>query len=380
MKPTKSSERKSYHGIASDLTSKIESGIFAEGSFLPIERDLIAEYGVTRTTIRRALASLVEEGHGRLVPNKGVLAVRKGQAATKAIGFVDGSTTVLRSLYSKLSASFLNIGYHLVHIDSQVIGLENALLFAHERQFDGAFVWSFEGFPDPGLIQNVQKSLPLVVLDHSLGSVGTDLVTFDYMQMAHEAVEHLAKSGRKRIAVTGMLDMLDTTHQRFSGYLRGLFANDIIPDVRDFVFCYTSGYREPNYEQLTLRLQALDRPDAIFVLQDEFVPGVVECVLECNLSIPDDIAIATIGDDVVVSVGGQGITAVHCDWEGFAQEAMDLMLQRIREPDGSRICLIGKHELVPGGSAERFAGSAHAQTYMVTRRGRAGASDRFVSK
>jgi LacI family transcriptional regulator len=380
MKPTKASDRTSYHKIAGELIQQVRTGGFVEGSFLPIERDLMAEYGVTRTTVRRALSQVVEEGFGKLVPNKGVLAVRKGATGSKAIGFIDGSSVVLRSLYARLNASFLNLGYHLVHIDSQVIGLENALLFAHEREFEGAFVWSFEGFPDNALLERIQRTMPLVALDHSLGSFHSDLVTFDYMKMAHEAVGHLIKSGRRRIAVTGMLDMLDTTHQRFSGYMRGLFENGQTPDVRDYVFCYTSGYLPPNHDHLASRLASADRPDALFVMQDEFVPGVVQTVLGCGLRIPDDIAIATIGDDVVVSVGGQDITAVHCDWDGFAGMALDLMLRRIKEPHGPRERLLGKHEVVSSQPSTKFVGDANAQTLMVTRRGRAGAKEGFATK
>ena len=380
MKGKISSVQKSYHSIASDLVAKINAGLFAEGTFLPIERDLISVYGVTRTTIRRALAALVEEGHGQLVPNKGVLAVRKSAPGSKAIAFIDGSTLVLRSLYAQLNAAFLNLDYHLVHIDSQLIGLENALLFAQDRHLEGAFVWSFEGFPDVELLERIQAGMPIVALDHRLGSFDSDIVTFDYFQMAQDATGHLIRSGRKRVAVTGMLDMLDTTHDRFSGYMRGQFVNGRSPDVRDFVFCHTSGYAEPNYEQLMNRLRDPDRPDALFVMQDEFVPGVVDAVLQCGLSIPGDIAVATIGDDVVVTVEGQEVTAVRCDWEGFSQEAMNLMLKRIREPAGPRMRIVGRHELVPGGPSERFAAGAHAHTYMVTRRRRTAGSDSLVNK
>jgi DNA-binding LacI/PurR family transcriptional regulator len=375
MKDDRSASGKSYHAIADDLIQKIESGVFPEGKYLPIEKDLISEYGVTRTTVRRALAALVEDGYGQLVPNKGVVALRKHKTGTKAIGFIDGSSIVLRLLYSKLSAAFLNEGYHLVHIDSQVIGLENALLFAQEHQFESAFVWSFDGFPDSDLLKRVQEKLPIVVLDHSIRGVETDLVTFDYLQMAHQVVDHLIQQGCKRVTVTGMLDMLDTTHDRFSGYLSALFANHMTPTVRDFNFCYTSGYGEPNYDQLISRLKSADRPDAIFVMQDEFVPGVVECILQCGLSISEDVRVATIGDDVVVSVGGQGITAVHCDWDAFALDAMKLMLKRMRDPMGKRERLIGKYELVPGEIREAKAMGGHAQSLVVTSRRRRGMAD-----
>ena len=338
---------KSYRAIALDLIKKIASGDVEEGSFLPVERSLIEEYGVTRTTVRRALADLVDQGHGKLVPNRGVVALKKRPPGSKAIGFVAGSSVVLRSLYAKLNSTLLNMGYYLVHIDSQSIGLENALLFAQEHGFIGVFIWSFEGYPDAELLARVQETMPVVALDHKLGSFDSDIVSFDYLEMANRAVGYLYQAGRKRVAVSGMMDMLNTTHGRFSGYMKAVFANGCIPDVRDYAFCFTSD-STANYDQLTARLKSADRPDAIFVMQDQFVPGVVDTVLQCGLSVPNDVAIATIGDDLVVNVGGQGITTIHCDWEGFAVAAMDLFLMRMRQPKGERIQIFCKYELVPG--------------------------------
>jgi len=51
-----------YYQIESILREKIVSGKLAEGEQLPTESELSQEYGVSRITVRQALASLVEEG------------------------------------------------------------------------------------------------------------------------------------------------------------------------------------------------------------------------------------------------------------------------------------------------------------------------------
>lgn len=365
------SERRSYAKIAEHLIERIKSEDLPDGTFLPIEKDLMSEYGVTRTTVRRALAVVVEEGYGTLIPNKGVLPIKAEAPRSKSIAFVDGSSLVLRSLYSKLNAEFLTLGYHLVHIDSEVIGLEHALLFAEERGYDAAFIWSFEGFPDTEVVHRVAKKMPIIALDHALRGFEADLVTYDFFQMAVEAVDYLLKASRKRVAVTGMLDMLETTHDRFSGYLKALFDNGLTPSVTNFAFSYTSGYGPVNYEHLIHRLRADDRPDALFVMQDEFVPSAVDAVLQCGLSIPGDVEIATIGDDVVVSVGGQGITSVHCDWDAFAELALNLMLDRLRDPSGPKRRLVGPHSLSRGRS-QKAIDLHQSQTFVVTRQRKRG--------
>ncbi|MFV2195557.1 GntR family transcriptional regulator [Nocardiopsis sp. LOL_012] len=63
-----------YHQIAASLKTRIDSGEFAPGDVLPSESALSAEFGVSRTTVRRALAALEKErliralqGTGRIV-------------------------------------------------------------------------------------------------------------------------------------------------------------------------------------------------------------------------------------------------------------------------------------------------------------------------
>lgn len=51
-----------YVQFARLVRQAIATGILAEGASLPPERDLAADYGVSRITIRKAMAELVEEG------------------------------------------------------------------------------------------------------------------------------------------------------------------------------------------------------------------------------------------------------------------------------------------------------------------------------
>src|SRR5882672_8088944 len=51
-----------YYQLENILREKIMSGVFAPGSKLPTEIELIRLYGVGRITVRQALAALTKEG------------------------------------------------------------------------------------------------------------------------------------------------------------------------------------------------------------------------------------------------------------------------------------------------------------------------------
>jgi len=339
-----------YRDIASGLARDIAQGKIPDGAFLPTEKELQARFQASRTTVRRALAKLADDGVVENIPNRGMVARASRPGRSKAIAFINGHSVVLRHIYSRLSSAFLKRGIHLVHIDSQSLGLENSLHFAMERGFDGAFIWSFQGFAESEVLEKARETMPIVVLDHVVPGLDVDIVTLDYFRMAREVTEHLARLGRKRIAVSGMLDMLDVTHSRFSGYMIGLFESGMQPHAADFTFCCTSGENRSDTFLFESRLKSGERPDAVFVLQDEFVLPVVEALLRNGLRIPEDVALATIGDDIQVSVGGLGVTAAHCEWDEFSDQALGAMLDRMSGYSGPSRRIVASHKLVVRGT------------------------------
>nr|WP_026124681.1 winged helix-turn-helix domain-containing protein [Nocardiopsis baichengensis] len=60
-----------YQQIADRLRARIASGELAPGAEVPSEADLGAEFGVARTTVRRALAVLEREGLVAVAPGRG---------------------------------------------------------------------------------------------------------------------------------------------------------------------------------------------------------------------------------------------------------------------------------------------------------------------
>ena len=72
MKPlSRSSAGTLYHQILLGLTEQIESGEIGVGDRLPSEADLVSDFGVSRTTARRALDELRRQGLVRREPGRG---------------------------------------------------------------------------------------------------------------------------------------------------------------------------------------------------------------------------------------------------------------------------------------------------------------------
>lgn len=330
---TPEAEGQGYQAIAAQLRDAIAGGEISPGTLLPTEREFQARFSVSRTTVRRALGALVETGWAEALPNRGV-AARMGPRtpATTNIAFIDDGDVMNRDVYFALGRRLQAAGHNLVLVDSQIHRMEGAMEHAHRQGFAAAVVWSKNGFPEAERIRTVMQDLPIIALDHSLRGLEIDVITEDNLGGAEAIMHHLYRQGRRRIAVSGMLDMLDSTHDRFSGYLKGTFTAGRIPDCRDFVFCLTSGMSGPNTTALDRRLKDVDRPDAVFVLQDLCVPMVCQSIAAAGLRIPEDIAVVSWGGGFSILIDDFGITQAVSDPESMAQVAADRVLYRLQHP------------------------------------------------
>lgn len=71
--PERSSDRQPMHVvIAEQLREQIESGDYAPGQRMPSEFDLGEKFGVSRTTVRRAISNLIQQGLVTTQQGKGI--------------------------------------------------------------------------------------------------------------------------------------------------------------------------------------------------------------------------------------------------------------------------------------------------------------------
>ena len=331
---------------------QIRAGAIVLGSLLPTERELVDSFGVSRTTVRRALQQLVHSGWAESIPNRGV-AARMGQPAARrhVIGYIDDAGAVVPDLFFALNARLQSQGLILTHVDSSTLGTEGALEYCVEHHLAGAVVWSKTINPDRDRLANVLQSLPVVAVDHMLRGTETDVVACDVFEGAKAAVRHLASLGRKRIAIVGMLDSLDSTQERFGGYLEGMFEVGLQPQPRDFLFTRTSGIGIGDTAALEKRLCDPDAPDAIFVMQDHVMDDMIKAANNAGVSIPESVAIVTMGsDDPSVALSQTGVTTVAFNWAHMADVLYSRVTCRLADPTARSVRVVVPAELVIRGS------------------------------
>lgn len=367
-------DRRRFEQLAAHFREAIQKGEIPIGTLLPSERQLQQTFGVSRTTVRRALADLVESGWAESSPNRGVVSrLGKPKLRSTRIAYVDHRDHVHKALFFKLHTRMIDQGLDLVYVDSQEIGTIGALEKAADEGFAAAFVWPKVAHVDPAQLSAVQSRIPLISVDHSIGGEPSDLVMSDHKLGARQVIEHLVRLGRRRIAISGNFTNLEDAQLRFAGYMVGLYEQGISPIACNFVFSSPQVDAYENPRLLQHRLTQEDRPDAVFVLHDISVPAIVATVLESGLSVPDDVAVVGFGNDLPFNVEDAGLTTIGMNWEGVADALTARLKDRLVNPDSPfRRILVPTHLIVRGSCGAPRETWSHepyeASSATVTRR------------
>ena len=176
-----------------------------------------------------------------------------------------------------------------------------------------------------------RAGIPIVVLDRLIGGLTSDAIKVNNVQGALEAVQHLIGLGYRRIGMVGGPLHLTTGRERLQGY-RDAHQQAGLPVDENLIrygdFRAESGYR------LTLDLVAsAPRPDAIFVCNNLMTLGALRALRESSLRVPDDMPVLGFDDMPWSSELSSPLTAVSQPTFELGQEAVNLLLRRLAEPD-----------------------------------------------
>lgn len=172
-------------------------------------------------------------------------------------------------------------------------------------------------------------NIPLAVIDRRVTNYEIDNISIDNSFSAEKVTAHLCDNGYKRIAgIFG--DGSTTGMERYEGYLKGLKKAGLKTPKE--LIKFTAPREEAGY-QTTLHLLQLDHPpDAIFASNSLLAAGVLQAIQEQQLSIPDQIALATFDDTSWTKLVTPAITVVDQPAYEIGQTATELLMQRIKDP------------------------------------------------
>lgn len=333
--------------LKSRLVSMILDGTWESGRKVPSEAQLSKRYGVSRTTVIRALRDMEREG----------LVTRRQGAGTFVHSDVADQTTI-GALIPGLAAGdiFLSVQRHLFRQSSrfnwQILSGEVLLPgdndAAGHAPIDAAKKLVQSGVSGvvlvphhiDGMIGRWNETMlnvfrdaktPVVLLDRDYLEAphrsAYDLVSLDNSRAGFELACHLLERDRKEFLFIGDPHAYSSSYGRLSGIRKALSLHELsLPDH------YVLEGTEQGIAQSIKRVKKGD-VDAVVCNSDHDAALLMrDCVAE-GLNIPEDIAIVGFDDQPIARLLSTPLTTVAQPAEALAICAITTLRDRINFPD-----------------------------------------------
>lgn len=345
--------------VAQYLRSYIGANL-QTGDKLPSERMLCKMFGVSRITVGKAIASLVQEGVVYQLHGSGTYVADPAAAdsSTIAVAVYHSDNAFYSKVVKAIQEEAAQAGFHTLLINTKgEREAENIALRKLRGKVSGIILAPAMNADDEissELAALIGGNFPVVVICHSgRFPLPVNTVIPNYHLGGYLATSHLIERGYRRIlfGATGNIFYRQDIQLRFSGYLQALkdhrlaFHEEwlVMGDGQD-VF---NGFFQDGL-QVAERVAALLEPDtALFSLGDSFAIGLLRGLREKGIAVPEQCGLCGFDDIELAGQWGIELTTVKVLCEDIARESVRIVAEQIRRQHRLIENVITPVELVP---------------------------------
>lgn len=364
------SEKPRYRHIFDTLRSRINSGEYPEGHKLPTEAELMDLFGVSRTTVSRAM---------RDMELLGLIARRRGSGT-----YVRQSVTVPDRMELAFFVPWVETGAGLPYVEGLILQhladmagsgqaslslqclapgpgtLENRMVDAAyaliESEVDGVLYYPAE-LPGEQMELNrkvvdilVEAGIQIILIDRDIvpypGRSEFTRIGYDNRRGGVLLTNHLIEIGCKRIAFIGIPEVSTAVAHRLSGYYEAHRTHDLSVDPKLV--------READEVDLTEEFcrDLIDeaKPDAIIGKMDRYAAILGRHLMALGKRIGQDVKLAGFDNDPIAELLPVPLTTIGLPIQSFAQTAYEAILRRLADPKSDVGQTIIDTELIVRGS------------------------------
>jgi DNA-binding LacI/PurR family transcriptional regulator len=185
-----------------------------------------------------------------------------------------------------------------------------------------------------GIAQTLAElHVPIVVLDDEIEGVQHDAVIIDQREGALAVMRHVVDvCGAKRVFFVGGLETNIDTQARYKAYrdvLRKASLKFLKDDVYHLDYTYESAYR--------LAMENVRRwagaKHCVFAANDEMAAGIIAGANAMKVAVPKELGVVGFDDTRVAQMTKPLLTTVRVPMSSMGAQAIDLLCQRLADPD-----------------------------------------------
>lgn len=205
--------------------------------------------------------------------------------------------------------------------------MEEIKNFNH-RQIDGLIMAPTIG--DHAWMEPLVTNYPVVFVDRTPDGIEErDCIISDSETGCYEAISRLIQLGHRRIGIIGgEIGIFPNAAERFEGYKKALFENDLPIDPE--LVCEGEQSIETGYVQC-LRLLEGKGVTSILVTSNLMAMGTMRALGERGIRVPDDISITVFDDYNWAKVSNPPLTVIRQQAYELGKKSAEILLKRIAQ-------------------------------------------------
>ena len=349
-----------HEAIQQKLLNLIRSNRIGVGGRLPSERELARDFGVSYTTVRRAVGEMVEAHLVERRAREGIF-VRTGtheRLMSTSLNLIYTSEGILSSAFLRLGCRFATAcGWHphVIRLNGMndreairaILGTGLCIVSPDE--------WVLTGPISEALQQANGRA---VVWGNRLDGLGLPSVVGNAAQEIRLAAGRLQAAGHGRIALLVDRPEHPVTEVHIDAWRQGLSQADLPSDAIDSLLITVDS---PRFEDVTSRsLEAIRRyyangGDATGVIAGSVELGMAALVAarEAGRPAPEKTGVVALGDAALASLTYPALTSIDADLERHFEVAVEMLQHAIDEaaPPAERLRIVSPRLIERGSVA-----------------------------
>lgn len=290
------------------------------------------EKGISKETQKRVWEKIKEMNYK---PNMMARGLRLGRS--NIIGLI--VSDIANPFYARIARHVENYlepkGYNIM-ICSTDEDIEKEIRLTRmlkDRQIDGLIISSSQK-NSKEFKAMMEEKYPFVLIDRIMSDLKTNSVAVDNFRGAYDAISHMMKQGYKSIAAFAVSPVhVSTINDRIEGYLRCVKDNGLTYGKKLLVEIPFTDVKNSVKYQLSNVLYGKEKVEAIFAVNNNIAITCLEMLNEMKVRIPEDIGFVCFDDLEVFKFSRPSITAVSQPIEEICRNAVDILLEDIKNKD-----------------------------------------------
>ncbi len=259
---------------------------------VPTVSKALKNYSDVSQSTRAAVLDMVEKMN--YTPNS--VAVNLRTQRTKTIGVI--IPTIVHQFFSKVINGIIEEaekhGYFVITVQSneKLESEKKQLILLQQKRVDGILLsLSNETHRCDHIETILKQKTPIVMFDKISKLINCSKVVINDQLAAYNAVDYLIKKGYRRIAHFRGSLIPQISIDRFLGYKKALLDNGIAFDSSLIYMCDNNDDFNDGYNNAKKLLKEHNTVDAVFTITDVVAAGVIKCLIENGVKIPDNIGV-----------------------------------------------------------------------------------------